>query len=430
MYYFDGNGNRVIGVNFWSSNGRFYYFNPPTGVIQNKQGWINWNSKRYYSAANGVLYNTRFISVSGKKYYAGTDAAMKNGVFKVGTSYYYAVPSTYIVQTTEGFISWNGHRYYAKKGGELFKSITLSVRGVKYHLQSDGAFMTGMHKWGDALYYANSKGELRTVKGFFTVNGNSYFSQLGGKLLAAMTFTVNGQPYHALSNGAIVKGVHKWGSYYYYSDPATGKIRTTAGFVKWNNKLYYVLSGGKLITGRVYTVKGVYYEADATGASVKLDAINKLLSIMRAQVGTATGKKYWTWYYVEHRGNNWPFKNTDATPWCGAFVAWCFNEAGLFSKISAVENYGNCGYVPSYTAYANKNDKWVSTSTAKAGDIIIFGSGSGRHVGIVESNDGKTITTIEGNAGPTAVSAPGLGAVVRNTYSVTASKIRGIIRVL
>ncbi|MBQ6622099.1 MAG: CHAP domain-containing protein [Mogibacterium sp.] len=156
-----------------------------------------------------------------------------------------------------------------------------------------------------------------------------------------------------------------------------------------------------------------------TGATVSSASIQNLVNIMDSQVGTKTGEKYWTYYFGTK------FKNGDSTPWCGTFVAWCFDQAGLLEQIEEVEDYGNLGYVPSYTKFANKYDKWVEKAAAQAGDIIIFGSGSGAHVGIVKDGDGKQITTVEGNTGSTKN-----GEVKEKVYAITNSWIKGIIRVL
>ena len=148
---------------------------------------------------------------------------------------------------------------------------------------------------------------------------------------------------------------------------------------------------------------------------------SNVISVARKEVGATTGKKYWEWYYGTK------FKNTDSTPWCGAFVAWVYNQAGEIARIIKVEDYGNLGYVPSYSKFATKFSKWVPVATAKPGDLIIFGSGNGTHIGIVEKNDGTTITTIEGNTGASANNG-GAGECLRKTYPVTSSRIKGIVR--
>ena len=134
-----------------------------------------------------------------------------------------------------------------------------------------------------------------------------------------------------------------------------------------------------------------------------------------------TGKTYWVWYYKTK------FRDTDYTPWCGAFVAWCYNEAGLYQKISIAKKYGPLGYVPTYSRYANKYEKWVNRNEAQGGDIIVFGRNM--HVGLVEGSYGDYIITIEGNAGPTAAwGCHKPGAVVRKAYRKNSGKIKGVIR--
>ena len=118
------------------------------------------------------------------------------------------------------------------------------------------------------------------------------------------------------------------------------------------------------------------------------NTFSSLLDIARSQIGIKTGEKYWK-YYV---GSN--FVNGTATPWCGCFVAWCFNQAGLSGKISGVTNKA---YVPSYRSWGRSSGR--ITYTPSPGDIVLFGSSGGSHVGIVESVSGNTIYTIEGNTG-------------------------------
>ena len=95
--------------------------------------------------------------------------------------------------------------------------------------------------------------------------------------------------------------------------------------------------------------------------------------------------------------------------------------------ISVAKSFGNLGYVPSYSKYANKYSKWINPANAQGGDIIVFGRN--RHVGLVEGVYDNYIITIEGNAGPTAaIGCKKPGAVVRNVYRLGSGKIKGVIR--
>lgn len=281
-------------------------------------------------------------------------------------------------------------------------------------------------KKGKYYYYKYPSGTIRKKAGFVTVNGKIYYVRKGGKIKTSDTFKVNKKYYRANKYGVIKTGIYKWNGYYYYSY-SKGNCKRKAGFVTWKGKKYYVKKGGRVRTSEGFVVNNIAYVAYKDGhvRRVTYDKKdnNAVIGIARKQVGIKTGKKYWIWYYRTR------FVDTDRTPWCGAFVAWCYNEAGLYKKISVAKKYGPLGYVPSYSRYADKYKKWINKKNARAGDIIVFGRN--RHVGIVEGIYGNYIVTIEGNAGPTAAIGCGKpGAVVRKIYKLNSSKIKGVICVL
>ena len=279
-------------------------------------------------------------------------------------------------------------------------------------------------KKGKYYYYKDLNGAVRKKAGFVKAGDRIYYVRKGGKIKTNAIFKVKKKYYCADKYGAINTGVYKWKGYLYYSD-ASGVMRRTAGFVTWNDNRYYVQKGGIIYADQGFSVKNIPYGADENGCAVQLEIPDgngsSVVEIAKAQVGIMTGKTYWVWYYKTR------FIDTDRTPWCGAFVAWCYKKAGLYKKISVAKKFGPLGYVPSYSRYADKHKKWVSRSKAKGGDVIVFGRN--RHVGLVEGISGDYIITIEGNAGPTAaIGCKKPGAVVRNAYKIDSVKIKGIIR--
>ena len=283
-------------------------------------------------------------------------------------------------------------------------------------------------KKGKYYYYKNpTDGKIRKKKGFVRDNGNLYYIKRGGKIQAGKTFRVGLKQYRAGKNGIIKTGVYKWKKKYYYSDPETGQWIKKEKVVSWNGNKYYINRHGFIAKSDACSYKSTPYVADSKGRLKKLAVPdskgNAVVEVAKKQVGIKTGRKYWVWYFGTK------FRNTDATPWCGAFVAWCYNKAGLYSKISGVRRFGNLGYVPSYSRYANNKNKWVSPQKAKPGDIIIFGRN--RHVGLVEGISEDCIITIEGNSGPTAIIGCGkAGAVTRKAYRIKNKDIKGVMRVL
>ena len=70
-----------------------------------------------------------------------------------------------------------------------------------------------------------------------------------------------------------------------------------------------------------------------TGAAVTNASAEELIQIAESQVGTKTGEKYWEAYFGTR------FRNGNSTPWCGTFVSWCFDQAGLSDRIEDVERF-------------------------------------------------------------------------------------------
>jgi len=279
-------------------------------------------------------------------------------------------------------------------------------------------------KKGRYYYYQYDSGKIRTKKGFVTDCGKIYYVRKGGKIRTNKSFKVKKKYYRANKKGVILTGVYTWNGKLNYSS-SKGKWKKKAGFVKWKGNRYYVQKGGTIITDDAFVVDNLPYSADAFGRVTDIPLpsgkINPVLAVAQKQVGVMTGKTYWKWYF------HTKFVDTDRTPWCGTFVAWCFNKAGKYDKVTKIKNLG---YVPNYTKYANKYGKWIKPATAKGGDIIIFGRNNA-HVGLVEAVYKDYIITIEGNAGPTAAFGCGkAGACVRKIYRLNNDWIKGVIRVM
>lgn len=475
-----GNGKLGTGVFKYGKTAHFYA--DKNGVVRTKSGFITWNGYRYYITKNaGRLECGRTFKVKGKTYKAYSTGKLGTGVFKYGTTARFYADKYGVVKTSAGFVEYSGNRYYVQKGGKIELGHTFTVNGRKYKAFADGRLGTGIFKYGSKYYYADSdgaiaskagvvsfkkkyyyvnkngsvamnglitagskkymanadgtlktgffedsgtkyyagkKGEIVTKEGFLVVDGGTYYIQKGGAIFWGHTFTKNGKTYKAYASGKLGTGLFKYGSSYYYAD-GTGAVKTTAGLITVSGKKYYVKKGGKIAVSTTITTGGTTYKADSKGVltAQKSTTGTELMKIAQKEVGTKTGKKYWEAYFGTK------FRNGDSTPWCGTFVTWCFKKAGLYSLIKDIEDYGNLGYVPSYSAYANKKKIWVSANKAKAGDIIIFGSSS--HVGLVKSVSGNIITTIEGNTGSTRN-----GEVKQKTYSLTNSWIKGVMRVI
>ncbi len=124
----------------------------------------------------------------------------------------------------------------------------------------------GVLRKGKYYFYRDSKGKIRKKAGFVTWNGNKYYVRKGGRIQTGKTFKVGKYTYRANKKGQIKTGVYKWGKYYYYST-STGKLRKKAGRITWKGKSYYSRKSGTLYTNRFYfSGSNIYYAGPKAAA--------------------------------------------------------------------------------------------------------------------------------------------------------------------
>jgi cell wall-associated NlpC family hydrolase len=91
-------------------------------------------------------------------------------------------------------------------------------------------------------------------------------------------------------------------------------------------------------------------------------------------------------------------------PWCAIFVSWCYDQAGLVSKVAA-QNKKGFASCDAGLKWFTKHNKLVSIGDAQEGDIVFFQFDTDAkpdHVGIVAKNMKRlqALRTIEGNTSP------------------------------
>jgi hypothetical protein len=116
----------------------------------------------------------------------------------------------------------------------------------------------------------------------------------------------------------------------------------------------------------------------------------KLIEVAKAEIGTIEGPK-------DNETKYGKFTKANFQPWCGSFVMWCGDQAGV--KIP------NTVYTPGGAAAFKKAGRWYDAQICdpEPGDIAYFdfpADGVDRisHVGIViKDNEDGTVWCIEGN---------------------------------
>jgi hypothetical protein len=119
-------------------------------------------------------------------------------------------------------------------------------------------------------------------------------------------------------------------------------------------------------------------------------SVARFVQVAKSQVGYIEGPK-------DNETKYGAYTKANFQPWCGSFVNWCANEAGV--KIP------NTVYTPGGAAAFKKANAWIDGDLAdpEPGDIAYFdfpSDGVDRisHVGIViEDNGDGTVWCVEGN---------------------------------
>jgi glucan-binding YG repeat protein len=162
----------------------------------------------------------------------------------------------------------NGKYYHVKKGGKLTTNKKIKYKKKYYIAAKNGEIYTRIFTWKKNIYYSSGKGVLRTKKGFVTYNGSRYYVRKGGKIYKNKLFKVGGKKYLAMSDGHIGTGLYIWKSKRYITN-AKGAIIAKEGLYSYNGKTYYVKSSGVIPSNTFDTYKEKHYYSGSDGAIVK-----------------------------------------------------------------------------------------------------------------------------------------------------------------
>lgn len=182
--------------------GSKYYYADSDGAIASKAGVVSFKKKYYYVNKNGSVAMNGLITAGSKKYMANADGTLKTGFFEDSGTKYYAGKKGEIV-TKEGFLVVDGGTYYIQKGGAIFWGHTFTKNGKTYKAYASGKLGTGLFKYGSSYYYADGTGAVKTTAGLITVSGKKYYVKKGGKIAVSTTITTGGTTYKADSKGVL-----------------------------------------------------------------------------------------------------------------------------------------------------------------------------------------------------------------------------------
>ena len=127
----------------------------------------------------------------------------------------------------------------------------------------------------------------------------------------------------------------------------------------------------------------------------KTEAVNKLLSVAKAEIGYREGANNYTKYAAEPMITKLYGWTPQYQPWCCTFVNWCFLTAFGYDLGSKLTCGGTAACSNSASLFKN-NGSFVTEP--EPGDQAFFYSGGGiNHTGVVLDVSGFSFRTIEGN---------------------------------
>jgi hypothetical protein len=156
----------------------------------------------------------------------------------------------------------------------------------------------------------------------------------------------------------------------------------------------------------------------------ELGTPEKLVEVAHGELGVVEGPK-------DNQTKYGAFTGANYVAWCGSFVMWCANRAGV--KLPS-----NTVYTPNGAAGFKKIKRWqdAESATPMPGDICYMdfvGDGVNRisHVGIVVKDNGDgTVTTIEGNTAGVVGDQRNGGMVLKKVRAYKKNKQRISISVV
>ncbi|MCQ4662892.1 hypothetical protein, partial [Extibacter muris] len=237
-YYLNSKGEKSKGI--VEIDGILYYFDDDSGALNRVAKWIEKNGKRYYSNAEGVIYRSQFLYFGIQQYYMGMDGSVQKGLVNVDGTIYYADEGTGVIQKKAGWIDYDGKRFYSNAEGILYNNQFLYFGAVQYYMGADGSVQKGLVNVDGIIYYADAgTGVIQKRAGWIDYDGKKYYSNAEGILYSNQFLYFGTVQYYMGADGSVQKGVVKVEGKVYYADASTGVIQKRAGWIDYDGKKYY-----------------------------------------------------------------------------------------------------------------------------------------------------------------------------------------------
>lgn len=163
--YYTYDGKRYTGL--LSDNGKFYYMNPASGIMQT--GWVQMPEGYWL-------------------YFDPTSGVMQFGWKLINGSWYYLEPNTGVM--LKGWQQINGYWYFLDRTTGAMKVNWQLIGGSWYYFDSSGKMKTGWFQENGYWYYLDPTSGFMRI-GWQQIGGSRYYFYSSGKMAANTTVDGN-----------------------------------------------------------------------------------------------------------------------------------------------------------------------------------------------------------------------------------------------
>ena len=253
----------------------------------------------------------------GIRYYTSEDGQYYTGMTEIEGKLYYFDDSTGYLRTSQWINTDDGKRYFANENGILYRNQFIKFDTTYYYMGSDGSVQNGLIEVDGSLYYSEpSTGIVQMTAGWIDYDGKRYFANESGVLYRNQFIKFGDIYYYMSSDGSMKTGTFNIGSVWYHANSVTGMIKLQSGWIEDNGQKYYAQDGGELYVNQFIKFGTTYYYMGADG-SVQIGVINVNGTIYYADPDSGIIQSGGGW--IEYNGNKY-FAKPDGTLYNNQFI--------------------------------------------------------------------------------------------------------------
>lgn len=324
-YYFDANGNRVIGeylidgtYSYFDKYGQFRDRFDPNGYYYDNEGkrvdfgtnrYVNFKNNWYYAGSNGAFLKGA-QTIDGQEVYFDSNGKQVKGEFvsKDRLQYqYYDKDSGALVKNSfviafdkeaniNNYKERKYQRYYLNEEG-IRVTGEQTINGKNYYFKKDGSQAFDLVAPNRRYYDSNGDRVDFDTNRYVQIKHDWYYVGPDGTFLSG-AHTIGGQDVYFDYLGRQAKGTFGNAGIFYDYDSGTP---VTNRFVTSDGKSYYIGADSKALKGQQVIDGKTYYFHPTTGAQIKGDFDDKG-TYYDDQTGASISNRYVLvkdhWYYI------------------------------------------------------------------------------------------------------------------------------------